>query len=243
MKVLVVDDEAPARERLKRLLENIADVELVGEAADGRSALELAQTALPDVLLLDIRMPAMDGIEVARHLSALAAPPAIIFVTAFDQYALDAFDAQAVGYLLKPIRREKLETALQSVHRLTRPQLGSLAARTGIATPRKQIAARVRDRLKLIPVEDVLYFLADQKYVTIKHSQGEDLIEEALKSLEDEFEPDFVRVHRNALVAVKAIDSLHRSDDGQLEVVIAGTQERLTVSRRLAGDLLKRLRR
>jgi len=242
MRVLIVDDEAPARERLRRLLEDIPDVEIAGDAPDGPRALDLAQSTLPDVVLLDIRMPAMDGIEVARHLSAIGDPPAVIFVTAFDQYALDAFDAQAVAYLLKPIRREKLETALQSVRRLTRPQLGALSTRTQLAGRRRQIAARVRDRLKLIPVEEVRYFLADQKYVTVKHTQGEDLIEEALKSLEDEFAPDFVRVHRNALVAVKAIDSVHRSDDGQLEVIISGSLERLTVSRRLAGDLLKKLR-
>jgi two-component system response regulator AlgR len=242
MKVLIVDDEAPARERLRRLLQDIPEVEITAEAADGPNALELAQASPPDVVLLDIRMPAMDGIEVARHLSAISDPPAVIFVTAFDQYALDAFDAQAVAYLLKPIRREKLQAALQSVHRLTRPQLGALSTRTQLSARRRQIAARVRDRLKLIPVEDIRYFLADQKYVTVKHVQGEDLIEEALKSLEDEFAPDFVRVHRNALVAVKAIDSLHRSEDGQLEVIISGSQERLTVSRRLAGDLLKKLR-
>jgi two-component system response regulator AlgR len=242
MKVLVVDDEAPARERLTRLLADIADVEFAGEAPDGPRALELAQAALPDVVLLDIRMPAMDGIEVARHLAAISDPPAVIFVTAFDQYAIDAFDAHAVAYLLKPIRREKLEAALRSVNRLTRPQLGALSARSQLTGRRKQIAARVRDRLKLIPVEDIRYFLADQKYVTVKHTQGEDLIEEALKSLEDEFAADFVRVHRNALVAVRAIESVHRGDDGQLEVIISGSTERLTVSRRLAGDLLKKLR-
>ena len=213
-----------------------------GDAADGTQALEMAQSSLPDVVLLDIRMPAMDGIEVARHLATISDPPAVIFVTAFDQYALEAFDAQAVAYLLKPIRREKLEAALQSVQRLTRPQLGALSTRTQLAGRRKQIAVRVRDRLKLVPVQDIRSFLADQKYITVKHTQGEDLIEEALKSLEDEFAPDFVRVHRNALVAVKAIDSLHRSDDGQLEVIISGSLERLTVSRRLAGELLKKLR-
>jgi two-component system response regulator AlgR len=224
-------------------LQDIAAVEVTGVAHDGPMALELAQNTPPDVVLLDIRMPAMDGIEVARHLASIDAPPAVIFTTAFDQYALEAFDAHAVAYLLKPIRREKLEAALQSVRRLTRPQLGALSARTPLASRRRQIAARVRDRLKLIPVEDIRYFLADQKYVTVKHTQGEDLIEEALKSLEDEFTPDFVRVHRNALVAVKAIDSVHRADDGQLEVIISGSEERLTVSRRLAGDLLKKLRR
>jgi two-component system, LytTR family, response regulator AlgR len=223
-------------------LEQIPDVECAGVASDGPRAIEMAQASMPDVVLLDIRMPAMDGVEVARHLSAGEEPPAIIFVTAFDQYALDAFDAQAVAYLLKPIRLEKLEAALRSVRRLTRPQLGALSTRAQLAGRRRHIAARVRDRLKLIPVEDIRYFLADQKYVTVKHSRGEDLIEEALKSLEDEFAPDFVRVHRNTLVAVKAIDSVHRSDDGQLEVILSGSLERLTVSRRLAGDLLKKLR-
>lgn len=242
MKVLIVDDEAPARERLTRLCGEIADVQVVGEAHDGTAALEMAQQLGAEVLLLDIRMPAMDGIEVARHLAALPEPPAVIFVTAFDQYAIEAFDAHAMGYLLKPIRREKLQDALQAARRLTRPQLGQLAGKSQLAGPRKQIAVRVRDRIRLIPVPEILYFLADQKYVTVKHEHGEDLIEEALKALEDEFATEFVRVHRNALVAVRAIDSVQRADDGQLEVLIKNSPEKLTVSRRLAAELLRKLR-
>lgn len=242
MKVLIVDDEAPARERLTRLCAEIADVQVLGEAPDGAAALEMAQRLGVDVILLDIRMPAMDGIEVARHLAALPEPPAVIFVTAFDQYALEAFDAHAVGYLLKPIRREKLQAALHSAQRLTRPQLGELAGKSQLAGPRKQIAVRVRDRIKLIPVPEILYFLADQKYVTVKHLHGEDLIEEALKGLEDEFATEFVRVHRNALVALRAIDSVHRTQDGQLEVVLKNFPEKLDVSRRLAAELLRKLR-
>jgi two-component system, LytTR family, response regulator AlgR len=242
MKVLIVDDEAPARDRLTRLCAEITDVQVLGEAHDGVTAVEMAQRLNVDVILLDIRMPAMDGIEVARHLAAMPEPPAVIFVTAFDQYALEAFDAHAVGYLLKPIRREKLQDALQSAQRLTRPQLGELAGKSQLAGPRKQIAVRVRDRIKLIPVPEILYFLADQKYVTVKHQHGEDLIEEALKGLEDEFATEFVRVHRNALVALRAIDSVHRTQDGQLEVMIKNSPEKLDVSRRLAAELLRKLR-
>ena len=242
MKILIVDDEAPARERLTRLCAEIPEAEVLGEAQDGAAALEMAQRLSADIILLDIRMPAMDGIEVARHLASMPEPPAVIFVTAFDQYALEAFDARAVGYLLKPIRREKLQAALQSAQRLTRAQLGELASKSQLSGPRKQIAVRVRDRIKLIPVAEIHFFLADQKYVTIKHLHGEDLIEEALKALEDEFAVDFVRVHRNALVALRAIDSVHRTQDGQLEVLIKNSAEKLTVSRRLAAELLRKLR-
>ena len=242
MKVLIVDDEPPARERLQRLCADLPGIEVVGEAGNGPDALSLAQSSRADVVLLDIRMPSMDGIEVARHLASLREPPAVVFVTAFDQYALDAFEAHASAYLLKPIRREKLAAALQSAQRLTRPQLAGLAAKTGPGGARRQIAARVRDRIKLIPVGEIRYFLADQKYVTVKHAQGEDLIEESLKTLEDEFGEAFVRVHRNALVAVNAVDSVQRAEDGQLSVIIKQSGDRLPVSRRLAADTLRKLR-
>lgn len=242
MKVLIVDDEPPARERLQRLCAELPDVEVAGEAGNGPDALEMAQRTRADVVLLDIRMPSMDGLEVARHLAALAEPPAVVFVTAFDQYALDAFEAHASAYLLKPIRREKLLDALQSARRITRPQLAGLAAKSGTGSARRQIAARVRDRLKLIPVSDIHYFLADQKYVTVRHAQGEDLIEESLKNLEDEFGDAFVRVHRNALVALSAVDSVQRGTDGQLSVIIKHGGDHLPVSRRLAADALRKLR-
>jgi len=242
MKVLIVDDEPPARERLQRLCADLPGIEVVGEAGNGPDALGLAQNSRADVVLLDIRMPSMDGIEVARHLASLPEPPAVVFVTAFDQYALDAFEAHASAYLLKPIRREKLAAALQSAQRLTRPQLAGLATKTSSGGARRQIAARVRDRIKLIPVGEIRYFLADQKYVTVKHAQGEDLIEESLKTLEDEFGEAFVRVHRNALVAVSAVDAVQRGEDGQLSVIIKHGGDRLPVSRRLAADALRKLR-
>jgi two-component system, LytTR family, response regulator AlgR len=242
LRVLIVDDEAPARERLRQLLGDEPNAVIAGEAADGIAALDLAQQTRPDVVLLDIRMPGMDGIETAQHLATLAEPPAVVFVTAYDEYALAAFDAQAAGYLLKPARREKLQAALASARRVTRAQLAAISRQGAEPRRRTQIAARLREQIRLIPVDEVLYFLADQKYVTVRHRHGQELIEESLKALEEEFAPDFVRIHRNALVAVAAIEALHRPEDGQLEVQIKGSAERLQVSRRLAADLMRRIR-
>src|SRR5689334_10289801 len=182
LRVLIVDDEAPARDRLKSLIAEIGDHEVAGEATNGEEALKLAVDLSPDVVLLDVRMPGMDGIDAARHLNVLAEPPAVIFATAYDEYAVNAFDAQAVGYLLKPIRKEKLAAALLQAGRLTRPQLQKIAA----SERRTHVAARHRDGLRLIPVEEVQFFLADQKYTTVRHLRGEDLIEDSLRTLEDE---------------------------------------------------------
>ena len=204
MRALIVDDEPPARERLRRLLEEIDEVAVVGEAANGAEALELCAALDPDVVLLDVRMPGMDGIEAARHLDALEEPPAVIFTTAYDEHALEAFETQAVGYLLKPVRREKLARAIRHAARVAGPQL--LAGRRAGAARRRrsQICARLGEQLRLIPVEDIYYFAADQKYVTVRHRGGSDLIDESLRALADEFAPDFVRIHRNSLVALRA---------------------------------------
>jgi len=152
MRVLIVDDEPPARDRLRRLLEELPDTECVGEAGTGEQALELARQAQPDVVLLDIRMPGMGGLEAARHLAALPEPPAVIFTTAYEQHALEAFDAEASGYLLKPIRRERLAAALERAQRPSRAQLARISE---AAEARTHITARVRDQLKLIPVGGV----------------------------------------------------------------------------------------
>src|SRR5690348_7225693 len=152
LKVLIVDDESPARERLRSLLSEIDDVQIVGEAATGEQGLQSAVELSPDVVLLDVRMPGMDGIETARHLNVLAEPPAVIFATAYDEYAVNAFDAQAVGYLLKPIRKEKLASALTHAGRLTRPQLQRIAATAEGPLKRTHIAARHREGLRLIPI-------------------------------------------------------------------------------------------
>jgi two-component system response regulator AlgR len=242
MKVLIVDDEPPARDRLRRLIEELEGCECVGEAGNGQEAIAVAARVTPDIVLMDIRMPGMDGVEAARHLGQLDQPPAVIFTTAYDEYALRAFEAQAAGYLLKPVRREKLADTLARAARLTKPQLAALASSVVSRQRRTHLSVRARGELRLIPLEDVLFFLADQKYVTVRHRNGEELIEESLKSLEEEFAPDFVRIHRNALVAARHISSIERSDDGQYGVRLRDLPEVLQVSRRLASDVLKRFR-
>lgn len=241
LKVLIVDDEPPARERLCSLLAEIPQMELVGEAANGQQALARAHDLVPDVVLLDVRMPGMDGIEVAQHLNALAEPPAVIFTTAFDEYAVNAFETHAVGYLLKPIRKEKLAAALECAGRLTRPQLQRIAAAKH-EKRRTHIAARRREGLRLIPVEDIQYFLAEQKYTTVRHISGEDLIEDSLRSLEEEFESAFVRIHRNALVSVRYLERIERNSEGQYFVRLRGCEAPVQVSRRMAGELRERFR-
>ena len=242
LKILVIDDEPPARDRLKRLVDELADCRCVGEGGTGQEALKLADELKPDVVLLDIRMPGMDGVEAARHLAEFDTPPAVIFTTAYDQYALHAFETQAVGYLLKPIRREKLERALAAATRPTRAQMAGLAKVSPTGARRSHIAVRTRESLKLLPVEEIRAFIADQKYTTIRHPDGEHLIEESLRSLEDEFSPNFVRIHRSALVALQHIEAVERVADGGYAVRLRGIAESLTVSRRLAGELLRRIR-
>jgi two-component system response regulator AlgR len=240
LKVLIVDDEPPARERLRSLLAEIADVEVVGEAVSGQEALAHTHDLSPDVVLLDVRMPGMDGLEAARHLNVLEEPPAVIFTTAYDQYAVEAFEAHAVGYLLKPVRKEQLAASLARAGRLTRAQLQKLAA--GGEARRPHIAARRREGLRLIPIEEVQYFLADQKYTAVRHLGGEDLIEDSLRLLESEFGAAFVRIHRNALVGVKYLERIERNADGQYLVRLRGCEAPLQVSRRIAGELRERFR-
>jgi len=241
VRILVVDDEAPARARLVSLVGDIEGHEVVGEAATGEEALELAQRLKPDLVLMDIRMPGIGGLEAARHLSVLESPPAVIFVTAYDAFAIDAFEAQAVGYLMKPVRRERLARALRHAARPTRPQLAALAGSGGDRRPRSRIAARLGDALTLIPVETIYYFQADQKYVCVHHEGGTDLVDEALKDLADEFHEDFVRVHRNALVSLGHVESLARDAEGRLQVHLRGIDEPVTVSRRHAAEARRRI--
>jgi len=242
LRVLIADDEAPARERLRSLLDEIGNLDIVGEASHGEQALKNAVDLSPDVVLLDVRMPGMDGIEAARQLNSLVEPPAVIFTTAYDEYAINAFEAQAVGYLLKPIRKEKLAAALSQAGRLTRPQLQRIAATADTPPRRTHIAARHREGLRLIPIEEVMFFFADQKYTTVRHVKGEDLIEDSLRSLEEEFGAAFVRIHRNALVGVRYLDGIERSPEGQYFVRIRGAEAPLQVSRRMAGELRDRFR-
>jgi len=242
LRALIVDDEAPARARLRRILEELSDVAVVGEAATGLEALEHCAALDPDVVLLDVRMPDMDGIEAARHLAALDEPPAVIFTTAYDEYALDAFESQAVGYLVKPVRREKLARAIRHAARVAAPQLVRLADQSQLGRRRTQVCARRGDQLKLVPVEDILYFAADQKYVTMRHLGGSELIDESLRALVEEFAPDFVRIHRNSLVARRHVRALEKTPEGNYVVLLHDCAEILPVSRRHQAETLRQIR-
>ncbi len=242
LRVLIVDDEPPARERLRRLLGEMDGVEIAGEAGNGEQAVRLAGELRPDVVLLDVRMPGMNGLEAARHLALFETSPAVVFTTAYDAYAVEAFEAQAIGYLLKPVRAEKLAAALRRAARLAGPQLARVAAADPQRTARTHVAARLGDSVRLIPLSDIYYFAADQKYTTVKHRGGTDLIEDSLRALEEEFPTQFVRVHRNALVGIHSLAAIERDAEGQYRVVVRDSGERLDVSRRLAGELKERFR-
>jgi two-component system, LytTR family, response regulator AlgR len=242
LRALIVDDEAPARERLRRLLEELGDVAIVGEAANGAEALARCAELDPDLVLLDVRMPGMDGIEAARHLRSLDEPPAVIFTTAYDEYALAAFETEAVGYLLKPVRREKLARAVRHAARIAGPQLARLAEQSQLGRRRAQVCARLGEQLRLVPVEDVLYFNAGQKYVTMRHRGGRELIDESLRALEQEFAPDFIRIHRNSLVARRYVQAVERDSAGHLIVRLTDCDETLQVSRRHAAEALRQIR-
>ena len=241
-RVLIVDDEPPARERLRRLLGDLSDIEVVGEASDGQQAVRLAGEMRPDVVLLDVRMPGMNGLEAARHLAVFADPPAVVFTTAFDAYAVEAFEAHAMGYLLKPVRAEKLQSALRHAARLAATPLARLAGADPARVARTHVAARLGDQVRLIPIAEVYFFAADQKYTTVRHRAGTDLIEDPLRVLEEEFGTRFVRVHRNALVSVHSLAAIERDAEGQYHVIVRDLNERLAVSRRLAGELRERFR-
>lgn len=244
MKILIVDDEAPARDRLRQLIEDGGIHEIVGEAAHGQEALDIAERVEPDVVLLDIRMPGVDGIETAHHLNKFDQAPAIVFTTAFDEYAIKAFEANAIGYVLKPVRRERLDQALAQAARLTSDALADVGRKSGYADRRRHVCARIHGELKLIPVSDIRYFLADQKYVTVVHENGRDLIDDPLKALEQEFENGFVRIHRGALVALKAVDALKKDDEGRTQVILRNCDDDdLFVSRRHITNVKRRLKK
>ncbi|PTQ91077.1 LytR/AlgR family response regulator transcription factor [Agitococcus lubricus] len=244
MKILVCDDEALARDRLVRLLRDSDDCEIIGEAENGREALQKIELLAPDVVLLDIRMPVMDGIACAEELSRLPNPPAVIFITAFDEHALAAFQVEAVGYLLKPVRKDQLNEALARASRVNRAQLQHIREQSNDeAKPeaRQHITARTHRGLELIPVSDIYYFLADQKYVTVRHLRGQVLVDETLKDLEAEFGDRFIRVHRNALLATHFLDGLESLAGGQYQVRFRGIPEKLVVSRRHLPQLREKM--
>ncbi|WP_175625436.1 MULTISPECIES: LytTR family DNA-binding domain-containing protein [Oxalobacteraceae] len=246
-RILIVDDEAPARARLATLLADIAAEcphELVGEAAQVQQALDSIATLAPDIVLLDVQMPGMTGIELAAHLAQAGQPgPAVIFVTAFDEYALKAFEVHALDYLLKPVRASRLADAIRRVSGLQQKQKLSEVAST-LQSPRKNFSVQERGRLLLVPVAHVLYLKAEAKYVTLRTREREYLLEGSLSALEQEFAAQFIRVHRNALVAREAIigvergaqlvDADNETDKAQesWQVILHHIDDRLPISRR-----------
>jgi two-component system response regulator AlgR len=241
MKILVVDDEPLARQRLCRMLRARAPADDIREAADGIEALEENRRFEPDVVLLDIRMPGMDGIEAARHMGQAEHPPAIVFCTAYDEYAIAAFESRAVGYLLKPVQQEKLEAVLSAAAATTRYQLQALAQ--AARQERRCLSSRSNSGTRLLEVAQVRVLLADQKYVSAVHPGGSLLLDESLRELEEEFGDRFLRVHRNALVARAFVRALHRDAGGEWILELEGVDTRPVVSRRHLSEVRDALER
>jgi len=219
------DDETLARQRMQRLLHALNDVTVCGEAVDGDDALRKVAELEPDILLLDIRMPGLDGMDTAERLSRLEKPPAVIFCTAYDHYAIQAFEVNAVAYLLKPVRREALEAALTRAGKVNRVQFQSLTRQVDAGT--EQLAVRTHPGTELI----------DQKYVTLHHSHCETVCDYTLKELEQAYPQHLLRIHRHTLVGVRFIQGLRRTPDGQSQIALKQSDARLTVSRRHAAQV------
>ena len=239
MKILIVDDEALARERLHDLVLELYPDATTVEATNGIDALEKITDHLPKIILLDIRMPGMDGLEVANHLLSLETPPAIIFTTAYQDHALSAFDANAVDYLLKPIRKERLKIAIERASKFNRTKITSLRESEELSSVRTHLSALIHGNIQLIPIENIYYLKADQKYVTAAWPGGEILLDEPLISLEAEFKNYFIRIHRNALIATNYIESLRKTAEGQHTIKLSDMPLELIVSRRHLPDVKK----
>jgi len=242
MRIIIADDEPLARKRLARQLTEIPDCQLVGEASNGQEAILRCDELQPDILLLDIRMPEMDGLQAAQHLSQLEQPPAIIFTTAFDNHALAAFETCAVAYLLKPVRREQLQLAIEKAQKLNRVQWVQIDTLQHPAEEQEHLTVHVGNTTQLIPINEIDFFRAEQKYVVIYRGAEQYLMEVSLKSLEERFTHRFVRIHRNALVAIKAISALQRDDKGHYQMLLHNQKEPLEVSRRLVSQLKERIK-
>lgn len=238
MRIVIVDDEPLARERLRRMIETFPGYEVAGEAGDGDSALEQMRATGADTVLLDVHMPGMDGLQVARRLAAMDVPPAVIFITAHSEHALSAHNIHAAGYLLKPVRRDDLAAALARASRPSRAQMAALETHgEGVRDRRAYITARTRDGIARVAARDVVYFWADQKYTTVHHMQGELLIEQSLLALEQSLGDTFLRVHRKALVARRYIIGLRLNGPDGATLVLRHIDDDVPVSRRRLSEV------
>lgn len=242
MNILIVDDEPLARQRLRWQLDDLRLGVVVGEADTGLAALEQAAALKPDVVLLDVRMPGMDGLEAAGHLARLDKPPLVIFTTAYDEHALAAFEKQALAYLLKPVRSERLQEAIERAEMMCAGRELLRSPAPDLPGQRRHVSAMVAGNLRLLSLDDIFYFQADQGYVSAVADNDRLLLEDSLRSLEEEFSERFARVHRNALVNLSRVEGLHKDTDGNTVVAFNGCPDRLVVSRRLLAGVRKRLR-
>ncbi|MDZ4730189.1 MAG: LytTR family DNA-binding domain-containing protein [Xanthomonadales bacterium] len=233
LRILIVDDEAPARDRMRRMLSELPDFDVVGEAGSGQQALQSIEELFPDILLLDISMPGMDGMTLARTLQKGGLQPAVIFCTAYQNQALEAFEAEAVDYLIKPVRAERLVQALEKARRF----IGDRADQA----PNAYLKSTVGGKVLLTPVHRVICLLAEDRYTTVVHEKGKTVIDDSLTELEARFDKEFFRIHRNALISTRHLRGLERGDNGSVVAVLSGTGERPEVSRRNVAALRKLL--
>lgn len=234
LNILIIDDEKPARDRLRRLVDAIPDYRVAGEAANGSEALERIRELSPDILLLDISMPGMDGMTLARTLQESGASPAVVFCTAYQDQALRAFEVEAVDYVVKPVRTERLEKALEKAARY----LGSDGEK---AEEQHFLRSTVGGKVVLTPLSRVVCLLAEDKYTTVIHENGMTVVDESLTELENCYPSNFFRVHRNALVSRKHLRGLERTSEGHTQVLLSGTERKPEVSRRNVSALRKLL--
>ncbi|MFB1002205.1 MAG: LytTR family DNA-binding domain-containing protein [Pseudomonadales bacterium] len=243
--VLIVDDEQPARMRLKAMVDALADYQVIAEAENGRQAMSANEKLSPDIVLLDIRMPEMDGLAAAAQLSEQDQPPAVIFCTAYDEHALAAFDAQAVGYLLKPVSRLQLADNLAKAQSVNRSQLANLVPESvGPELSQTCLSVRTRNGHELLAVSEIRALIADNKYVSAYTHDREVLLDLSLKELEGRFAKQFLRVHRNALVAIRYIRGLEKCEDigAQSIIRLEGCDISPVVSRRHLPELRRLLK-
>lgn len=233
LNILIVDDETPARDRLARLVRDLEGFQVVGEACSGVEALAQIKSLQPDILLLDISMPGMDGMTLARVLRDNESPLGVIFCTAYQDQALQAFEHEAIDYLVKPVRAERLQKALGKAKRY----LGEEQSQDAVHFLRSTVGGKV----VLTPIHRVICLLAEDKYTTVVHETGETVIDESLTELENRFPKLFFRVHRNALVSNKHIRGLERTTSGNTLIILSGTDRKPEVSRRNAAAVRKLL--
>ncbi len=225
-KILIADDEPLARARLRALLERLEGYQVVAEAAHGEAALQQLAEQTVDIVLLDIRMPGMDGMQAAQKLKQEYPETAIIFTTAYADHALQAYEQQAVAYLLKPVRLQALAQALEQAQALNKGRRQLQQAQG------QYLSAHVRGKLLRIPVDEIPYLQASQKYVMLKYQGHEILIEDSLVQIEQRFPGTFLRIHRNALVHPQAIQGLERDGTGKHWLLLRDVPDKLEVSRR-----------